>query len=164
MLSLLYLHTITFFIILVNIMIFNKKMSNDLGTKYFFINYIYHNHKQTSCFLIIYPFVIILFYYLAEGIFLLSTFFISTLHVYFLFELTSKKNISKREAYIQWYKKNVNHSFSMHSHDVFRKNFDFLNEKVSRIFLFKFEIIFFISLVIESEIIYELITILDKIQ
>lgn len=164
MLSLLYLHTITFFIIIVNLLIFNKKMSSDLGTKYFFINYIYHNHKQTSCFLIIYPFVIILFYYLAEGIFLLSTFFISILHVYFLFELTSKKNINKREAYIQWYKKNVNHSFSMHSHDVFRKNFDFLNQRISRIFLFKFEVIFFISLVIESEILYELITILDKIQ
>ena len=163
MLSLLYLHTITFFIIFVNLLIFNKNMSNDLGTKYFFINYLYHNQKQTSCFITIYPFVIILFYYLAENIFLLSTFFISILHAYFLYELTSKKNINKREAYIHWYKENANHSFSMHSHDVIRKDFNFLNQRVSRILLFKFEIIFFISLVIESEIIYELITILDKI-
>ncbi|MGA1932712.1 hypothetical protein ACH5BF_08335 [Arcobacter sp. YIC-464] len=164
MASLLHLHIVTFFIIFINFLIFNKKMSNDLGTKYFLINYIYHNHKQLSCFLIIYPFVIILIYFLWADVFLLSCFFISVLHVYFLFELTSKKNITKREAYISWYKYNAKHSFSMHAYDMLRNDFKFLNEKLHRVLLFKFELIFFISLVIESEVLNEVFTIIDNMK
>jgi len=155
MVSLVHLHIVTFFIIFVNLLIFNKNMSNDLGSKYFFINYIYHKHKQISCFIVTYPFIIILIYFLVEDIFPIGTFFISVLHVYFLHEIISKKNIEKREAYIAWFKKNVKHSFSMHAYDMIKKDFNFLNEKITRPFLFKFEIIFFVSLVIESEVIYE---------
>ncbi len=155
MVSLVHLHIVTFFIIYINILIFNKKLLTDLGSKYFFINYIYHKHKQISCFIVTYPFIIILIYFLVEDIFPIGTFFISVLHVYFLHEIISKKNIDKREAYIAWFKKNVKHSFSMHAYDMIKKDFNFLNEKITRPFLFKFEIIFFISLVIESEVIYE---------
>ncbi|WP_419774859.1 hypothetical protein [Halarcobacter sp.] len=102
-------------------------------------------------------------YFLAENIFPITTFFISILHVYFLHEIISKKDIVKREAYIHWYKNNVKHSFSMHAHDMLKKDFNFLNERINRTILFKFEIIFFISLVIESEVLYELFMMLNKI-
>lgn len=164
MLSLLPLHIVTFLIIYINFVIFNKNISNDLGSKYFFINYIYHKHKQISCFLIAYPFVIILLYFLFENIVLITSFFIAVLHVYFLYEITSKKNIVRREAYIVWFKQNVKHSFSMHAHDMIKKDFNFLNEKIHRAFLFKFEIVFFISLVIESEVLHEVFIILDNLK
>ena len=164
MVSLVHLHIISLFIIYINVIIFNKKMSNDLGSKYFFINYIYHNHKQISCFIITYPFIIISIYFFVENIFPLGSFFISILYTYFLFEIISKKNLDKREAYIAWYKQNVKHSFSMHVHDILKKDFHFLNEKINRLFLFKFEIIFFVSLVIESEVIYEIISILKNLK
>ena len=164
MVSLLHIHIITFFIIFINLLIYNKNMSNDLGSKYFFTNYIYHKHKKISCFIITYPFIIIFIYFLFENIFPVGTFFISVLHVYFLYEITSRKNINKREAYIAWYKQNVKHSFSMHSFEIFKKDFNFLNEKINRATLFKFEIIFFISLVIESEVMYEVFSILDKMK
>ncbi|RXJ78528.1 hypothetical protein CRV03_00430 [Arcobacter sp. F155] len=163
MFSLLHLHIIAFFIIFINALIFNKNISNNLGSKYFLINYIYHHHKRVSCFIIIYPFLIILIYFLVENIFPITTFFISILHVYFLHEIISKKDIVKREAYIHWYKNNVKHSFSMHAHDMIKKDFNFLNERINRTILFKFEIIFFISLVIESEVLYELFMMLNKI-
>lgn len=163
MFSLLHLHIIAFFIIFINALIFNKNISNNLGSKYFLINYIYHHHKRVSCFIIIYPFLIILIYFLVENIFPITTFFISILHVYFLHEIISKKDIVKREAYIHWYKENVKHSFSMHAHDMLKKDFNFLNERINRTILFKFEIIFFISLVIESEVLYELFMMLNKI-
>ncbi len=163
MFSLLHLHIIAFFIIFINTLIFNKNISNNLGSKYFLINYIYHHHKRVSCFIIIYPFLIILIYFLVENIFPITTFFISILHVYFLHEIISKKDIVKREAYIHWYKNNVKHSFSMHAHDMLKKDFNFLNERINRTILFKFEIIFFISLVIESEVLYELFMMLNKI-
>jgi len=162
--SLVHLHIVTFFIIFINFMIFNKKILHDLGSKYFFINYIYHKHKQISCFLVTYPFIIILLYYLVEDIFPIASFFISVLHVYFLYEITSSKNIDKREAYIAWYKKNVKHSFSMHAYDISKKDFNFLNEKINRFILFKFEVIFFISLVIESEVLFEVFAIIDKLK
>lgn len=164
MVSLLHIHIVTFFIIFINLLIFNKNMSNDLGSKYFFTNYIYHKHKKISCFIIMYPFLIILIYFLIENIFPIGTFFISVLHVYFLHEITSRKNIDKREAYIAWYKENVKHSFSMHAYEIFKKDFKFLNEKINRAALFKFEIIFFISLVIESEVMYEVFAFLDKMK
>ncbi|RXK01974.1 hypothetical protein CRV02_06550 [Arcobacter sp. CECT 8989] len=163
MFSLLHLHIIAFFIIFINALIFNKNISNNLGSKYFLINYIYHHHKRVSCFIIIYPFLIILIYFLVENIFPITTFFISILHVYFLHEIISKKDIVKREAYIHWYKNNVKHSFSIHAHDMLKKDFNFLNERINRTILFKFEIIFFISLVIESEVLYELFMMLNKI-
>lgn len=163
MFSLLHLHIIAFFIIFINALIFNKNISNNLGSKYFLINYIYHHHKRVSCFITIYPFLIILIYFLVENIFPITTFFISILHVYFLHEIISKKDIMKREAYIHWYKNNVKHSFSMHAHDMLKKDFNFLNERINRTILFKFEIIFFISLVIESEVLYELFMMLNKI-
>lgn len=164
MVSLAHLHFITFFIIFINLLIFNKKMSNDLGSKYFFINYIYHKHKRISCFLVTYPFLIILIYFLSVDIFPIGSFFISVLHVFFLFEIISQKKIVRREAYIEWFKRNVKHSFSMHAHDMLKKDFNFLNEKIHRVFLFKFEIILFISLVIESEVMLEVFTILDKLK
>lgn len=162
MVSLVSLHIVTFFIVFINLLIFNRNISNDLGTKYFIINYIYHHHKKISCFLIIYPFLIILIYFLIGDIFALSTFFISILHVYFLYEITSGKKIDKREAYIAWYKQNVKHSLSMHAHDVLKKDFKFLNEKINRALLFKFEIIFFISIVIETEVLNEVFAIIDN--
>lgn len=162
--SLLHLHIITFLVVFINLVIFTKKTTSDLGSKYFFINYIYHNHKQISCFLITYPFVIISLYFLFENIVPIGSIFISVLHVYFLYELTSRKNIDKREAYIAWYKQNVEHSFSMHAYEISKKDFKFLNEKINRLILFKFEIIFFISLVIESEVIYEVFTVLDNLK
>jgi len=164
MTSLVHLHIITFFIIYINLLVFNKKMSNDLGSKYFFINYIYHKHKYISCFIITYPFIIIMIYFLVEDIFPMGSFFISILHVYFLYEITSKKIIEKREAYIAWYKQNVKHSFSMHAYEIFKKDFKFLNEKINRALLFKFEIIFFISIFIESEVMFEVFAILDKLK
>lgn len=164
MVSLLHLHIVTFFIIFINVLIFNRSISNDLGTKYFLTNYIYHKHKSISCFLITYPFLIILIYFLFENILAISSIFIASLHVYFLYEITSKKNINKREAYIAWYKQNVKHSFSMHAYEILKKDFHFLNEKINRVFLFKFEIIFFISLVIETEVLYELFSMLDKMK
>lgn len=164
MVSLVHLHIVTFFIIFINLLIFNKRMENDLGSKYFFVNYIYHKHKQLSCFIVTYPFIIILFYFLMEDIFPIGTFFISVLHVCFLYEITSKKIINRREAYIEWFKHNVKHSLSMHAYDMIKKDFRFLNEKINRMFLFKFEIIFFISIVIESEVIYEVFAILDKLK
>lgn len=162
--SLLHLHLVTFFIICINILIFYRNVSNNLGSKYFMINYIYHKHKQFSCFIITYPFIIILIYYLFESIFPVGTFFISVLHVYFLYELTSKKNINKKEAYIAWYKKNVKHSFSMHAYDMIKKDFNFLNENIGKIGLYKFEIIFFIALIVETEVMYEVFTIFNKIK
>lgn len=51
----------------------------------------------------------------------------------------------------------------MHAHDMIKKDFNFLNERINRTILFKFEIIFFISLVIESEVLYELFMMLNKI-
>lgn len=164
MISLLNLHILTFFIIFVNLLIFNRTILNDLGSKYFFINYIYHNHKKISCFIIMYPFLIILIYFLLKDIFAITSLFIAILHVYFLYEITSRKNINKREAYIQWYKENVKHSFSMHAHDILKKDFKFLNEKIGKLLLFKFEIIFFISLVIETEVLYEVFSILEKLK
>jgi|GEM_PF-2621165 len=164
MVSLAHLHFVTFFIILVNLLIFNKAILNDLGSKYFFINYIYHHHKKISCFIITYPFLIILIYFLFEDIFAITSLFIAVLHVYFLHEITSRKDISKREAYIEWYKKNVQHSFSMHAHDILKKDFKFLNERIGKLLLFKFEIIFFVSLVIETEVLYEVFMILDKMK
>lgn len=164
MLSLLHLHIFTFIIIYINFLIFNRRISNDLGSKYYLINYIYHNHKKLSCFVIIYPFFIILIYFLFVNIVPITSLFIASLHVYFLYELTSQKNINRREAYIAWYKQNVKHSFSMHTHDMARKDFKFLNEKVHRALLFKFEIIFFVSLVIESEVMYEVITVFANIK
>jgi len=164
MVSLVHLHIITFFIIYINLLIFNKNISNDLGSKYFFINHIYHNHKQVNYFILTYPFIIILIYFLLENIFPAGTFFIAALHVYFLREITSGKNISKREAYIAWYKQNVKHSFSMHSYDISKKDFNFLNERNNRVFLFKFEIIFFVSLVIESEVMYEVFAMFSNVQ
>lgn len=164
MVSLVHLHIIAFFILYINLLIFNKNMSNDLGTKYFFVNYFYHKHKYLSCFIITYPFIIILFYFLVENIFPIGSFFISVLYVYFLFEITSRKKIEKREAYIAWYKQNVKHSLSMHAYDMIKKDFNFLNEKINRVLLFKFEIIFFISVVIESEVLYEVFTILGKMK
>lgn len=162
--SLLPLHLFTFLIVFINLVIFTKNTTSDLGSKYFYINYIYHNHKRISCFLISYPFVIISIYFLFENIIPIGSIFIAVLHVTFLFELTSEKNIDKREAYIAWYKQNVKHSFSMHIHDKIKKDFTFLNEKIHRIFLFKFEIIFFISLVIESEVMYEVFAVLDAMK
>ncbi len=162
--SLLHLHLVTFLIVFINLVIFNRKTTNDLGSKYFFINYIYHNHKQVSCFLITYPFVVISIYFLAESIVPIGTLFISVLHVYFLYEITARKNIVRKEEYIYWYKKNVKHSFSMHAHDKIKKDFKFLSEKINRIFLFKFEIIFFISLVIESEVMYEVFTVFGNLK
>lgn len=164
MLSLLNLHIVTLFIIYINVLIFNKKIANDLGSKYFFINYIYHKHKQISCFIITYPFIIILIYFLFGNVFPIGSFFISILHVYFLYEIISKKSIDKREAYIAWFKKNVKHSFSMHAHDMIKKDFNFLNEKINRAILFKFEIILFVTLVIESEVMFEVISTLSKIK
>ncbi len=158
MVSLLHLHVITLVVIYINVLIFKKNILNNLGSKYFFINYIYHNHKKISCFLITYPFFIILIYYLQENIFLVSSFFISILHVYFLYEIISKKNINKREAYIAWYKQNVTHSLSMHSYDISKKDFTFLNERLNLAILFKFEIILYLCIVIESEVMYELIS------
>ncbi|WP_320034525.1 hypothetical protein [Halarcobacter sp.] len=158
MVSLLHLHVIALVVIYLNVLIFKKNILNDLGSKYFFINYIYHNHKKISCFLITYPFFIILIYYLQENIFLLSSFFVSILHVYFLYEITSKKNINKREAYIAWYKQNVKHSLSMHSYDISKKDFNFLNEKLNLAILFKFEIILYLCIVVESEVMYEVIS------
>lgn len=163
MVSLVHLHIITFFIVIINLLIFNKNLLNDLGSKYFFINYIYHKHKQISCYLITYPFLIILIYFLVEDVFLVGTFFISVLHVYFLHEIISRKNIDRREAYIAWFKNNVRHSFSMHAYDMIKKDFSFLNAKINRASLFKFEIIFYISLVIESEVVYEVITTFSKL-
>ena len=84
MVSLVHLHTVAFSIIFINLLIFNKKMENNLGSKYFFVNYIYHKHKQISCFIVTYPFIIILFYFLVEDIFPIATFFIAILHVCFL--------------------------------------------------------------------------------
>ena len=156
--SLLHLHIIAFFIIYLNLLIFNKNTTHNLGSKYFFINYIYHNHKQLSCVVILYPFLIILIYFLFANIFPIGSFFISIFHLYFLHEITSKKNILKKEEYIYWYKKNVRHSLSMHAHDMIKKDYNFLSENINRIFLFKFEIIFFISLLIESEVMYEVFT------
>jgi len=164
MVSLVHLHIISLFIIYINLLIFNKNMSSDLGSKYFFTNYIYHKHKQISCFVIMYPFLIILIYFLVEDVFPIGSFFISVLYVYFLKEITSKKIIDKREAYIAWYKQNVKHSFSMHSYEIYKKDFKFLNEKINRVILFKFEIIFFVSLVIESEVIYEVISTLNNVK
>lgn len=164
MVSLVHLHIISLFIIYVNLLIFNQNMSNDLGSKYFFTNYIYHKHKYISCFIITYPFLIILLYFLVENVFPLGSFFISVLHVYFLHEITSSKKIDRREAYIAWYKQNVKHSFSMHSYEIFKKDFKFLNEKINRATLFKFEIIFFISLVIESEVVFEVLSTLSNIK
>lgn len=120
MLSLGYLHIIAFLVILINFLIFNKRFVNNLGSKYFLINYIYHNYKNISCFIIMYPFVIILIYFLVERIVPFTTFFISILHVYFL------------------------------------------EERLSKIGLFKFEILFFVSLVIETEVMYELILAFSK--
>ena len=162
--SLLHLHIVTFLIVFINLVIFSKKTTSDLGSKYFFINYIYHNHKQISCFLISYPFVVISIYFLFENIIPIGSIFISVLHVYFLYEITSRKNIIRKEEYIYWYKKNVKHSFSMHTYDKIKKDFKFLSEKINRVFLFKFEIIFFISLVIESEVMYEVFTILGNLK
>jgi hypothetical protein len=139
-------------------------MSSDLGSKYFFTNYIYHKHKQISCFIVTYPFFIILIYFLVENVFPIGSFFISVLHVYFLHEITSSKKIDRREAYIAWYKQNVKHSFSMHSYEIFKKDFRFLNEKINRATLFKFEIIFYISLVIESEVVFEVLSTLNNIK
>lgn len=158
MVSLVHLHIVSLIIIYINLLIFNKSMANDLGSKYFFINYIYHKHKKISCFIILYPFLILLIYFLVENVFLIGTFFISTIHVYFLYEITSIKKIDRREAYIAWYKQNVKHSFSMHSYEIYKKDFDFLNKNANRAILFKFEIIFFISLVIESEVVYEVLS------
>lgn len=162
MLSLLYLHLIASLIIFLNLLIFSRNESNDLGTKYFLINYIYHKHKNLSCFIISFPFLIILIYFLLENVILIGTFFISVLYTYFLYEIISKKNINKREAYIQWYKQNVQHSLSMHAYDILKKDYTFLNERISKIFLFKFEIIFFVCLVIESEVVYEVLTLFTK--
>lgn len=164
MVSLVYLHIIALFVIYTNLLIFNKSMTNDLGSKYFFVNYIYHKHKYISCFVITYPFIIILIYFLLEGIFPIGSFFISVLYIYFLYEITSRKNIDKREAYIAWFKENVRHSLSMHAHDMMKKDFKFLNAKINRLLLFKFEIIFFISIVIESEVMYEVFTHLEKMK
>lgn len=164
MLSLLHLHIITFIIIFINLLIFNKKITNDLGSKYFFINYIYHHHKRISCFLVVYPFIIITIYFLSENIFPIGSFFISILHVYFLHEIISQKDIVRREAYIAWYKKNVKHSFSMHAYDMIKKDFNFLNEKINRLTLFKFEVIFFISIVVESEVMYEVLAIFGNLK
>lgn len=155
--SLLYLHIITFIIIYFNFMIFNKNISTDLGSKYFLTNYIFHHHKQIYSFLICYPFFIILIYFLVENIIPVGSIFISILYVYFIKEITSSKKIDKKEAYIYWYKQNVKHSFSMHAHDMIKKDYKFLNEKIHGVVLFKFEIIFFICLVIESEVMYEVI-------
>lgn len=164
MFSLLYLHLIASLIIFLNLLIFSKNESNDLGTKYFLINYIYHKHKNLSCFIITFPFLIILIYFLLENVILIGTTFVSVLYTYFLYEIISEKNINKREAYIQWYKQNVQHSLSIHAYDVLRKDYTFLNEKISRLFLYKFEIIFFLCLVIESEVVYEVFTLLDKMK
>ena len=162
--SLLHLHIVAFLIVYINVLIFNKKSSYDLGSKYFLTNYIYHNHKQISCFIITYPFVLILMYFLFAGVIPIGTLFISVLYVYFLSEITSKKNINKREAYIAWYKQNVHHSFSMHAHDMIKKDFAFLNERLHRAILFKFEIIFFICLVIETEVMHEVFYMIDAIK
>jgi hypothetical protein len=162
MVSLLPLHLITLIVIYINVLIFKKNILNNLGSKYFFINYIYHNHKQISCFIITYPFFIILIYFLQENIILIGSFFISVLHVYFLYEITSKKNINKREAYIAWYKQNVSHSLSMHAYDISKKDFNFLNEKLNLAILFKFEIIFFVCIVLESEVVYEVVNFFIK--
>ncbi|TLP40773.1 hypothetical protein [Arcobacter arenosus] len=162
MLSLLYLHLIASLIIFLNLLIFSRNESNDLGTKYFLVNYIYHKHKNLSCFIISFPYIIILIYFLLENVILIGTFFISVLYTYFLYEIISKKNINKREAYIAWYKQNVQHSLSMHSYDVLKKDYRFLNERISKVFLFKFELIFFVCLVIESEVVYEVLTLFTK--
>ena len=45
-----------------------------------------------------------------------------------------------------------------------KKDFRFLNEKINRMLLFKFEIIFFISIVIETEVMFEVFAILDKMK
>ncbi|WP_421716235.1 hypothetical protein [Arcobacter arenosus] len=162
MISLLYLHLIASLIIFLNLLIFSRNESNDLGTKYFLVNYIYHKHKNLSCFIISFPYIIILIYFLLENVILIGTFFISVLYTYFLYEIISKKNINKREAYIAWYKQNVQHSLSMHSYDVLKKDYRFLNERISKVFLFKFELIFFVCLVIESEVVYEVLTLFTK--
>lgn len=164
MFSLLYLHLIASLIIFLNLLIFSRNQSNDLGTKYFLFNYIYHKHKNLSSFIITSPFLIILIYFLLENVILIGTTFVSVLYTYFLYEIISKKDIEKREAYIAWYKQNVQHSLSMHAHDVLKKDFTFLNERISRIFLFKFEIIFFICLVVESEVVYEVITLFGQMK
>lgn len=162
--SLLHIHIVTFFIIFINILIFKKSILKNLGSKYFLTNYIYHNHKAISCFIITYPFFIILMYFLVENILPISSFFIAILHVYFLYEITSRKNMNNKESYISWYKKNVKHSFSMHAHDMIKKDFNFLNVKINRASLFKFEIIFFISLVIETEVLYEIFTVVNNVK
>lgn len=164
MVSLLPLHIFTLVVIYINVLIFKRNILTNLGSKYFFINYIYHNHKQISCFLITYPFIIILIYFLQENVILISSFFIAVLHVYFLYEIISKKNINKREAYIAWYKQNVKHSLSMHAYEISKKDFTFLNEKLNRATLFKFEIIFCISIIIESEVMYEVFSLLGGVK
>lgn len=162
--SLLHVHLVALFIVLINFIIFSKNTTSDLGSKYFFINYIYHNHKRISCFIITYPFIVLLLYFLTINVVPVGSLFIAVLHVYFLYEITSQKNIIKKEEYIYWYKKNVKHSFSMHAHDKIKKDFKFLNEKLNRAILFKFEILFFISVVIESEVINEVMSVFSKLQ
>lgn len=125
MVSLGYLHIIALFVVLINFLIFNKKFVRDLGSKYFLINYIYHNHKNISCFIIIYPFVIILIYFLVERIVPLTTFLYQFCMFIFYMKSPQKKNITRREAYFYWYKQNVQHSLSMHSYDIFKKDLVF---------------------------------------
>ena len=164
MVSLFYLHIIALIIVYLNLVLFNNSKTANLGSKYFLINYIYHNHKKISCFLITYPFIIILLYFLFENILPVGALFISVLHVYFLYEITSNKNITKKEEYLYWYKKNVKHSFSMHAYDKIKKDFNFLNEKRSILTLFKFEMIFLVIIVIETEVMLEVFTVLDSIK
>lgn len=163
MTSLVYLHITSFIVIYFNYLIFNRSLSNDLASKYFLTNYIFHNHKLIRYFIVYYPFFIIATYFIYEGVVLIATSFISVLYLYFLDELTSRKNIETKEQYIDWYTHNVEHSLSIHEYDILKKNFNFLYEKVNRFILFKFEIIFFITLVIESESVYEIFTFLGKI-
>lgn len=164
MVSLLHLHVVTFLILYLNILIFSKHTTSTLASKYFFTNYIYHNHKRISCYLISYPFIIIAMYFIFADIIPVGTTFISSLYIYFLYEITSTRNITKKEEYVYWYKHNVTHSFSMHAHDLFKKDYNFLNERGNIITLFKFEIIFFICIVIESEAMHEAFQIFGKLK
>jgi len=47
----------------------------------------------------------------------------------------------------------------MHAYDISRKDFNFLNEKLNLAILFKFEILLYVCIVIESEVVYEVFSI-----
>ncbi len=164
MISLLHLHIVSLLLIGINYFILNRSLANNLASKYFLINYIFHNHSYIRFFIVYYPFLIIAIYLIFGNVIPIGSAFVAVLHVYFMHELISGKNIEDKEEYINWYTHNVEHAFSMHSHDILRKNFHFLYEKVNRLILFKFELIFFAILIIESEVFLEVVAVLDSLK